>query len=286
MRRTMLAGTLALGLLPGAVLAAGEIATVDLVLTAPDGRTVPVRVTWPKRGRHRLPLVVLSHGANGTLDGLAPLQHALTRERIVAAPRHPDSEANPDVAKVDRALLFGQRVADMRLILESQRAIETATGKAIDGARIAAVGHSYGALIAQALGGAVANGRDWHDPRVTRVVAFSPPGPFPGLVDAAGWAAMTVPQFVATGTADVVPPIAPTWQAHMVSFGAAHVGGSALWVGNNVDHYFGNRIQRLSRVAPDQGAAFDVATGLADDFLRGATLRGRADAVTERLTLK
>ena len=262
--------------------------SVDTVLTAPDKRQVPVRITWPKGGERRLPLLLLSHGANGTLDGLAMLQLGLTRGRIVAAPRHPDSEANPDLAKVDRALVFGQRIADMKLLLDSIPAIERLTGKRVDTAHIAAAGHSFGALIAQALGGARvgAPAQDWRDARIGLVVAFSPPGPIPGYAEPAGWAAMTAKQFVETGTADVVPMMAPQWQAHLASFEAAQVPGSVLWVGHGVDHYFGNRIQRLSRTAPDQNAAFQRATDLADAFLRGKTPVATPDAVTERLVVK
>lgn len=262
--------------------------TADTVLTAADGRKVPVRISWPDGGGGRLPLLILSHGANGTLDGLGPLQRGLTRDRIVAAPRHLDSEANPDLAKVDRAQLFGQRVADMTLLLDSLPVIEQLSGRRIDTRKIAAGGHSFGALIAQALGGARvgAPARDRRDARIVRVVAFSPPGPLPGYAEPGGWAAMAVPQLVTTGTADLVPMMAPQWQLHMASFEAATVRGSWLWVGHGVDHYFGNKVQRLTRSAPDQSAGFDRALDLADAFLRGKPLRGGADAVTERLVRK
>ena len=249
---------------------------------------MPVRITWPNGGVKRLPLLVFSHGANGTLDGLVLLQRSLTRGRIVAAPRHPDSEANPDLAKVDRTKVFAQRVADMKLMLDALPEIERLTGRRIDTMHIAAGGHSFGALIAQALGGAKvsAPAQDWRDARVTRVVAFSPPGPIPGYAEPVGWAAIAVPQFVETGTADVVPMMAPQWQAHMASFDASTIPGSVLWVGHGVDHYFGNRIQRLSRVASDQGVGFRRATDLADAFLRGGRLVSKPDGVTERLTVK
>ena len=266
--------------------AADAIASADAVLTAADGQSVPIRITWPRDAKGRLPLLVLSHGANGTLDGLVLLQRSLARARIVVAVQHPDSESNPNLASVDRMKVFPQRVADMRLAMDSIAMIERLSGKRIDARRIAAGGHSYGALVAQALGGAQVTGQDWRDARVTRVVAFSPPGPLPGLIAADEWAKMRVPQFVQTGTADVVPPIAPKWEAHLASFEAATIPESALWVGQGVDHYFGNRIQRLARTAPDQGKAFGVAVDLANAFLRAAPLVARPDAVTERLTLK
>lgn len=285
-RRALLAGAVLLSAAPA--WARDAIGTRDIVLTAPDGRTVPIRITWPHAGARRLPLLILSHGANGTLDGLALLQRSLTRGRVVASPRHPDSEANPDLAKVDRAKLFGQRVADMTLVLNSLPEIERSIERRSDRGRIAAGGHSFGALIAQALGGARVGmpAQDWRDARIVRVVAFSPPGPIPGYAEPAGWGAMTVPHFVQTGTADVVPMIAPQWQAHMASFDASAVTGSWLWVGKDVDHYFGNRIQRLSRNAPDQAAAFRLATDLADAFLRGDGLIEAPPVLTERMVRK
>jgi dienelactone hydrolase len=285
-RRAVLAAGLALVAAPAFAL--DDIASADTVLTAPDGREVPVRVTWPRGDKRRLPLLILSHGANGTLNGLTLLQRSLTRARVVIAPRHPDSEENPQLASVDRTKVFGQRVADMKLILDQLPALERLCGVRVDRRRIAAGGHSFGALIAQALGGAQVGApvQDWRDPRVMRVVAFSPPGRIPNYANAAGWAAMAVPQFVQTGTADVVPMIAPTWEAHLESFGAANVAGSVLWVGEGVDHYFGNRIQRLARVAPDQGAAFRLATDLADSFIAGRRVVAPVGSPTARFTTK
>lgn len=286
-RRAVLAAGLLLAATPAFAL--DDISSADTVLVAADGREVPMRITWPYTATRPLPLLLLSHGANGTLGGLTLLQRSLTRGRIVIAPRHPDSEDNPQLAIVDRTKVFGQRVADMKLVLDHLAGIERLCAFRVDRSRIAAGGHSFGALIAQALAGARVGVplRNWRDPRVNRVVAFSPPGPIPGYADAMGWAAVSVPQFVQTGTADVVPMVAPTWEAHLASFDAATVPGTWLWVGNGVDHYFGNRIQRLSRRAPDQAAAFRLATDIADAFLRGATAPRLPDnTLTERMVVK
>jgi predicted dienelactone hydrolase len=292
-RLTRRAALVALALLAGCatVPQRSGLATADTVLTTPTGRAVKYRVVWPEGAQRPLPVLLLSHGANGTLDGLANLQRGLARGRIVIAPQHVDSEANPDLAKVDRTTTFPLRIEDMRLPLEQAAKIETVTGARIDMGRIAAGGHSYGALIAQALGGAEvgvqgSSNRTWTDARVTRVLAISPPGPFGNLFTAEGWSKMTVPQFVATGTADVVPMLAPKWEAHMVSFDAGRVSGSALWVGRGVDHYFGNKVQRLTRDAPDQSAGFALALDLSNAFLEGRPLKAKPDAVTERLTVK
>ncbi len=285
-RRTLLAVGLALAATPA--IALDDIASADTVLTAPDGRQIPVRMTWPRGSERRLPLLVLSHGANGTLGGLTLLQRSLTRDRVVIAPQHPDSEDNPQLAKVDRAAVFGQRIADMVLVLDQLAGLERLGGFRVDRRRIAAGGHSFGALIAQALAGARVGMpvRNWRDARITRVVAFSPPGPIPNYADAMGWAAVSVPQFIQTGTADVVPMVAPAWEAHMASFEAARAPGTVLWVGRAVDHYFGNRIQRLNRVAPDQGVAFSVAVELAHAFLQGRPVVEKPDFATERFVAK
>jgi predicted dienelactone hydrolase len=290
---TRRAAFVALALLAGCMSAPSpdRLATADTVLTTPTGRAVKYRVVWPQGATRPLPVLLFSHGANGTLDGLVNLQRGLARGRIVVAPQHVDSEANPDLAKVDRATTFPLRIEDMRLPLEQATKIEALTGARIDMRRIAAGGHSYGALVAQALGGAEvgvqgSSNRTWTDARVTRVLAISPPGPFGTLFTAEGWSKMTAPQFVVTGTEDVVPMIAPKWEAHMVSFDAGTVPGSALWVGRGVDHYFGDKVQRLTRAAPDQSAGFARALDLSDAFLGGRPLRATPDAVTERLTIK
>jgi dienelactone hydrolase len=271
-RRETLAAGLAAALLPGSAPAA-ELVQRDIQLIV-DGRSVRVALSYRPEGARRPGFVALSHGANGTLAGLGGLMAGLHRGRVVAAPQHPDSEDDPGRATVDRATLPARRAAELTAVIGAIAEIEaalslTAAVDRIDRGRIAAAGHSFGALIAQALGGA----RDHRDARVSSIVAFSPPGPVPGLCDAEGWSHIAVPQLVVTGTADTLPVIAPTWEAHAASFEAARVPGSALWVGTNVDHYFGNRIQRLSRESPDESAAFAEALRLADAFLDGAPLR-------------
>ena len=80
--------------------------------------------------------------------------------------------------------------------------------------------------------------------------------------------------------------IAPKWEAHAVSFEASPVRGSALWVGRDVDHYFGRNIQRLTRDAPDQSAQFARAVAVADRFLRGKLPDREADALTAEVRVK
>jgi predicted dienelactone hydrolase len=155
----------------------------------------------------------------------------------------------------------------------------------VPGVALVAAGHSYGALVAQALGGARVQWGGAADPRVSGILAFSPPGPLPGFIDTEGWAAIRVPMFVATGTADVVPPVAPTWEAHRASFDASPVSPRWLWVGDGVDHYFGNRIGRPERPADaNQARLFDAAVAASLAFAEGAPPPPQPDGVT--LTLR
>ena len=261
----------------------------DLVLTTADGRAVPVHY-WTQRGAPRRGLLLFSHGANSNAVKYQELTVPWARAGwVVAAPVHADSPDHPGGGKVPPEDSLRLRLQDMRLILASLPALEQATGNHIDPKRIAATGHSYGALVAQVLGGAVVtrpgDGGPVPDPRIRAVVAFSPPGPIPGYVDASGWAKMAVPQFVVTGDADVLPMIAPAWTAHRVSFDAAHVTPSVLFVGAGVDHYFGNIIGRPERVAPSQTVAFAAAVAASQDFL-SATVDGDSLALKRLQALR
>lgn len=214
-------------------------------------------------------LIVFSHGANANAAKYDALTQAWAAEgHAVAAVLHADSPDHPGGGKIGRPEAWAERLAGMRVaIAELQRRYP--------GVAVVAAGHSYGALVAQALGGAElalkSDGGAIPDTRVTRVVAFSPPGPLPGFIERAGWAKMAVPMFVATGTADVLPMIAPTWEAHKASFEASTISPRWLWVGEGVDHYFGNRIGRPEYAASaEQARLFEAALGASVAFVEGA----------------
>jgi hypothetical protein len=83
---------------------------------------------------------------------------------------------------------------------------------------------------------------------------------------------------VTTGDADVLPFVAPTWQAHLASFQASSSPRSGAWVGRGVDHYFGRNIHRLTRDAPDQSRAFAAMLEIVDRFI-AATAEGDPKAL-------
>jgi pimeloyl-ACP methyl ester carboxylesterase len=235
-RRMVLAGGVAMGLV-GTPAAAAQDGTLVLA----DGRQVPVR-RWQPPGKPR-GLIPFSHGANSSGAKYDRLCGALAAAGfLVAAPTHADSPDHPGGGSIPRERGIPLRLADMRgLIAEGVAA----------GLPVIAAGHSYGALIAQMLGGA--GGAP--DAAVAAVVAWSPPGPFPPAITADLWKTVARPMLVETGTADTLPMMAPTWDVHRVSHDVAP-GPGVLFVGEGVDHYFGNIICRPERTEPPQEAQF------------------------------
>ncbi len=211
---------------------------------------MPLRV-WQPSGRPRS-LIAFSHGANSRADKYDRLYERLAAagHRIVA-PTHADSPDHPGGGKIAREDGIPMRLADMRAILATA-----------DGAPAIAAGHSYGALIAHMLGGAGPTTPE----AVKAVIAWSPPGPFPPAITAQTWASLTRPHLVVTGTADTLPMMAPTWDVHRVSFDVAP-GPGVLFVGEGVDHYFGNIICRPERPDAPQTAQFDDAVAVTLAFL-------------------
>ena len=246
-RRAAIAGaaaTTVLGSLPA-------VAAEDTRLTLADGRVVPLR-RWVPPGRARA-LMAFSHGANS-----APHKYDRLAERLAAAgylviaPLHADSPDHPGGGNIPREAGIPMRLADMR-------GVAAAFGGKLP---FIAAGHSYGGLIAQMLGGAGGAA----DPNAKAVVAWSPPGPFPPMITADTWKSMARPHIVVTGTADVLPVMAPSWDVHRVSFDIAP-GPAVLFVGAGVDHYFGNIICRPERTEAPQTAQFDEAVAVTLGFL-------------------
>ena len=245
-RRLVLAGGVAMSLIRTAAVAAQD-GTLILV----DGRPMPVR-RWQPAGKPR-GFIPFSHGANSNGAKYDRLCSALAAAGfVVAAPTHADSPDHPGGGKIAREQGIPLRLADMRgLVAEGVAA----------GLPVIAAGHSYGALIAQMLGGA----GGVPEAAVRAVIAWSPPGPFPPAITADLWKTMARPMLVETGTADMLPMMAPTWDVHRVSHDVAP-GPGVLFVGDGVDHYFGNIICRPERTEPPQEAQFADALAVSLAF--------------------
>jgi len=247
-----------------------------------EGRTAPVRVAYPRAGRDLL-LVGFSHGANsdnGQYDRIAePLAQA---GYVIVLPTHLDSETNPDREGLNPADVLRTRIEDMTAALSAHDAlrgeIPDLAGRLADGP-VAAAGHSYGALIAQLMGGAAAMYGVIRAPfdAVAAVVAISPPGALPNFVGPESFADFDAPMLVTTGTGDVLPGFMDDWRMHLMSHEAAPAGDQFALYSDGVDHYFGNVIGRLSLPGPPQEEGFAVAAAAAAAFLE-AYLRGDSAA--------
>jgi hypothetical protein len=225
----------------------------DDAIRLPGGRQVPVRV-WDAAGPVKS-LVAYSHGANSRPDKYDRLFERLAAAgHSVVAPLHVDSPDHPAAGTFARPAQIAMRLEDMRGIFAAHGG---------DAPKIAA-GHSYGAMIAQMIGGA---GSTAPEADVKAVMAWSPPGAYaPMQISADMWRTLARPQLVITGTADTLPGMAPTWDVHRLSFDTAPVPG-ALFVGEGVDHYFGNIICRPERAVPPQTQQFDDAVAVSLAFL-------------------
>jgi len=257
----------------------GEAHTLSLRTTARDDRTVPLTVFAPAGGG-TYPLIAFSHGAFAApLRYRAMLEPLAAAGFIIVAPMHIDSEEYPrakgEPARPPHPITWSTRNEDYALALSPPTGIITALdaqGLTIDAERTVALGHSYGALIAQLPGGAMAFEPDGTqvartNDRVDAVVGWSPPGPMPGFMAKEGWASLTAPNLTITGTADILPGFIDDWRAHKSSYDYAPKGARAVWIGEGLDHYFGGVFGREKDVSETNRALFDRALATSLHFI-------------------
>jgi predicted alpha/beta-hydrolase family hydrolase len=242
-----------------------DVTIRDSSLTLADGRVVPLRLYTGAPGQPR-PLIMFSHGANSRPDKYDRLCIPLAAAGYsVAAPLHADSPDHPGGGKIPREDGIPMRLADMRALLARRGELgpEFGPGPAI------AAGHSYGGWIAQIMAGAFAPplAPAPSDAGIAAILTYSPPGPFPPGITAESWKTVSLPMLVQTGTADVLPLMAPEWQVHRMSHDTTPAP-SVLFVGDGVDHYFGNIICRPERTQPPKTAEFEMAVALSIAFLQ------------------
>ena len=198
-----------------------------LTLKTDTGRVIPLRLLTPE-GCTKCPLVIFSSGANATYDRynslLLPIAQAGYR---VAIPNHTDSEDHPNRADYSPQDWTPTRLEDYAAI-----AAQYETDYLI------AAGHSFGALIAQIAGGAQLPNTPKIDlPRPRAVLAYSPPGAVPNFIPAKSWTSMAVPSLVTTGTTDIVPMMAETWEMHLSSYEQAPRSLAYALIYQSMDHY-------------------------------------------------
>ena len=259
---------------------------IALSVTAEQERSVPITLFVPDRpGAY--PLIAFSHGAFASPTRyramLAPLAAA---GYVIIAPMHIDSEEFGSTARPSPLDTWNTRNLDMALSLDPGEAITevlSERGLSIDREKVVALGHSYGAIMAQISGGAVATGSDgqiadFRNPDVDVVVGWSPPGEVPGMISADGWSTLSLPTLTITGTADILPGFIDDWRAHKASYDYAPIGNRALWVGEGIDHYFGGMFGREKPADANSQRLFQRALEVSLNFIdRGI---GRSEVCT------
>ncbi len=267
-RRGALALMLATALNPPGAYAA--LASQPVAIRTADGRRSSVTRWVPRR---RVGTILFSHGALS-----APWKYEALIAPLVAAgwevwaPLHVDSTDHPDAKRFPGLASWPARIEDMRALANH-----------VGVASYVAAGHSYGALGALTLGGALPTRPPGivgplADRRVSCVLALSPPGAGMGLIDAAGFAGLARPALIQTGTRDIPPGAtdADAWRSHLAAFEAAAPGGDRYGlVLDGADHYFGGLICRPEVPGPPQREQLDRAVAVSRLFLDSCARRDR-----------
>ena len=245
------------------------VAVTETSLTAPGGRAVPFTIIGPvKPGRY--PLIAFSHGNfaapsryRAMLDPIAAAGY------VIVAPMHVDSELMSRDTPPSMEFVWRSRNEDLALAL-------AATPANADRRRRAAMGHSYGALNAQVAAGAVPTDPPERPAVLPQtLVAWSPPGPFPGLIEARGWVSIATPSLTITGTSDIMPGFIDNWELHRAAYDNTPSGKRWLWVGTGINHYFGGMFGREKAASPADKRLFDRAIATTIAFLDSSFKRRR-----------
>jgi hypothetical protein len=258
---------------------------LTLTLSHPDGRMTAYRALCPAHGG-RWGLILFSHGANASNRDYDRFWEPWTQAGyLVVGPNHIDSGAPATHQKTSRSELWQARQDDTSLPLRQRAPFDgwaASRGASIDWSTICAAGHSFGAVVAQALAGARIIAPGETEPRsapiasVAACIALSPPGPLKGFIPADAWSTVAVPSFLQTGDADVLPGFVDDWRLRLTGFAGAPNRWTLL--GHGVDHYFHGLICRLTPGAAADLPALQETADLSARFL-DAYLRGDSQAL-------
>ena len=260
--------------------AIGVVAVIELAVPERD-RLMPVRISYPEGGGP-FPLVVFSHGALCTGDGYVRLaDHWASHGYVVFLPTHlgADGVGRPDADETSR--VFQSQIADMSSLLDSLPFFETeieALHGAIDPTRVAAGGHSMGALVATIITGLPVLEPDgsqasYADDRFDVAILLSGPGPLP-TIPAHAWDDIQLPTFVSTGTRDHANRGGPgaTWEWRLGAYERTPGGNKHAVVIDEADHFIGGLIcDERGEGPPDEEAltiVLSASTAFLDAYLK------------------
>ncbi len=277
------AGSVGLGVGPSRA----EPFSQGLTLSHPDGRETAYRIMTPLMGGD-WPVILFSHGANSSMLDYDRLWRPwAVGGYLVIGANHIDTGPPATQRKVGRHDLWVARLDDTTMPLRQRgpfEALARARGGVPSWEAVAVAGHSFGAVVAQALAGAKLLDPETHVP-VTALVpgvraclAFSPPGPKAGFIPPDAWAPVTAPSLLQTGDADILPGFVDDWRLRLTGF----AGGPNRWtiVAKGVDHYFGGLICRRGPAPPADVAALEETAALSVDVL-DAYVRGRSERLKD-----
>ncbi|MEO0423787.1 MAG: hypothetical protein AAF184_15725 [Pseudomonadota bacterium] len=178
-------------------------------------RDVLVRATFPADLQAPAPVIIFSHGVWGSSSQYQPLvRHWASHGYICLQPQHGDTipEAQRGTGSAQGAFRgWRERAREITRLIDAIEAPPRAwgaLGEQMNRERIAMAGHSFGAHIAQLLGGTRLRvdrrGRtvSLADARIDAIVMFAPRGRGPQL-DEQAWADLEVPFMAVTGSNDI-----------------------------------------------------------------------------------
>lgn len=183
-------------------------------------REIPIKIYAPDASAAGpLPVVVVSHGLGGDVEGLSYLAEDLAScGYIVVAVQHHRSDAEylAKVGAADFLAAAGQpetrllRPGDISFVLDRLSDPANTVGAIahdrMDFSKVAALGHSFGAwTVLACLGQTFDGGIDASDDRFLCGVAFSPQAPGTLGVDPEAWEAVAAPTLTMGGTEDRSP---------------------------------------------------------------------------------
>ena len=245
-----------------------QTTTAQLPVAGNLNETLEVTIVRPL-AKPSLPPVVISHGLwDSPSSFLGWAQHLASHGAPVFLPRHAGSDRNQQIemlaghASPPAPEEFLRRPREVKAVLDGLEAGAIPAAAGITPRNVVFIGHSWGATTALQLAGArsisaelwnackdpehpnrnlswvlqcsflpAANASSFADPRISRVVAVSPPQ---ALVFAAGLADLKLPVLVVAGSSDLVVPPKPE---ALLPFGQYPKNGSALVLAERGTHF-------------------------------------------------